>query len=50
MKSDSINKVDLINVKDLSSYKLVNYILQTNCIHESMQSFRELVKLAESKE
>ena len=27
MKSDLINKVDLINVKDLSSYKLVNCIL-----------------------
>ena len=27
MKPDSTNKVDLINIKDLSSYKLVNYIL-----------------------
>ena len=50
MKSDLINKVDSTNVKDLSSYKLVNYILQTKYIHESIQSFRKLVKLVESKE
>ena len=50
MKSGLINKVDLINVKDLSSYELVNYILQINYTHEFMQSFRKLVKSAESKE
>ena len=50
IKLDSMNKVDLINIKDLSSYELVNYILQINYTHKSMQSFRELVKSAESKE
>ena len=50
VKPDSINKASLINIKDLSSYKLVNHILQINCIYKSMQSFRELVKLIESKE
>ena len=50
MKSDSINKADLINIKDLSSYELVNCILQTNCTHEFMQSCKELVKSTEFKE
>ena len=43
MKIDLINVLNLVNIKDITSYKLVNQILHMNRTYKFMQSFKELV-------